>query len=78
MKNSMKKLSYWIKERNNPQFDKPYYVGLGQRTKASINESKKSVGYGSNHYCEYKNEVDYRNRINELKNSGYSVSEQNF
>ncbi|MDR2653191.1 MAG: hypothetical protein LBC68_12930 [Prevotellaceae bacterium] len=78
MKTTKRKLSYWIKERHNPQFDKPYYVGLGQRAKSYIKALIKSSTYGCNCYHRYTTEEEYRNRINELISNGYSVQERNY
>jgi hypothetical protein len=67
-----KRLSYWIKERHNPQFDNPYYSACGQLTKK---EAKKKEGslYGFNVMLEYKTEDEYSKAIEQFKSDGFSV-----
>lgn len=68
----MSRLSWWIKERDNPQFDKPYYIMCGQITKAEA-KRKENTMYGSVIMLEYKTEEEYNNAIIKLKVEGYSV-----
>lgn len=51
---------FYIKERHNPQFDKPYYVPKGQLTKKDANKMENSL-YGDNYMLvdqSVKNDVD--------------------
>lgn len=69
----MKKLSYWIKERHNPQFDKPYYVTYGQMTKAEAYK-KEDTRYGTNYMLEYKTEAAYLAAAEQFKKDGFRVT----
>ncbi len=63
---------FYIKERHNPQFDKPYYVACGQLTKKDA-KAMESPLYGDNHMIEYQTEQEYNGAIEKLKSDGYSV-----
>ena len=67
-----RKLSYWIKERHNPQFDKPYYSACGQLTKKAARDKEKP-GYGFNIMHEYKTEAEYLAALEQIKAEGYNV-----
>lgn len=62
---------YWIKQRYNPQLG-TYYVGCGQMSKTAAKKHEKSR-YGSNTMIEFEDEIDYMERLDELKKSGESV-----
>ena len=68
----MKALSYWIKERINPQFG-TYYVPCGQLTKRKANRCENAL-YGDNIMHPFKTEDEYRARIEELRKMGESVT----
>lgn len=66
------KKSFYIKERHNPQFDKPYYVPQGQLSKAEAKRKEKSL-YGDNIMLEYKTFEEYVEAQNKFKKEGFSV-----
>ncbi len=62
---------FYLKERHNPQLQKPYYVTYGQLT---IKEVKmKQVGYGENYMLPFDIEEEYLAEIERLKLAGFSV-----
>lgn len=63
---------FYIKERCNSQFVKPYYVALGEISKK---ESKKSIStvYGNNYLLTFDNFKDYNDKIKDLENQGFIV-----
>jgi len=63
---------FYLKERHNPQFDKPYYVAEGQLTKAEAKKKEKSA-YGDNYILAYDTEKEYKDAIDKLINDGFSV-----
>ncbi len=63
---------FYIKQRNNPQFDKPYYVAEGQLTKKDAKKKESSL-YGNNYMTGYATEQEYKDAIEKLKADGYSV-----
>lgn len=66
--------SYWIKERHNPQFARPYYQTYGQlptRTALRLENTK----YGTNIMLEFETLEAYNQKIAELKNAGFTVHE---
>jgi hypothetical protein len=63
---------FYIKERNNPQFKKPYYVAEGQLTKKDAKKKENSL-YGDNYMTGYATEQEYKDAIEKLKADGYSV-----
>lgn len=69
----MKKQSYWIKERHNPQFDKPYFMAYGQLSKRAAKKKEESL-YGWNVMIEYKTEAEYIAAIENFKASGFRVA----
>lgn len=66
------KKSYWIKERHNPQFDKPYYSACGQLSKREALRKENSL-YGTNVMLEYKTREEYDKAIAKLFLEGYAV-----
>lgn len=64
--------SYYIKERHNPQFKKPYFVACGQLSKAAAKRKDASL-HGYNVMREYKTESEYNQAIENLKSKGYEV-----
>jgi hypothetical protein len=63
---------FYLKERHNPQFKKPYYVPEGQLSKAEARRRENSV-YGYNVMLEYETEKEYNEAIAKLKADGYNV-----
>jgi len=63
---------FYIKERHNPQFNKPYYVPQGQLTKKDANKMENSI-YGDNYMLAYETEQEYKDAIEKLKAEGYRV-----
>jgi hypothetical protein len=68
----MRQLSYWIKERHNPQFDKPYYMAKGQLTKAAAKRMEDSL-YGFNVMLEYPTKKAYEEALIDLRSKGFAV-----
>lgn len=73
MKNKKK---FYIGERRNPQFDKPYYMAYGQLSKTAASQKSKTI-YGSIFITEYQTEAEYKSKIESLQQNGYRVSVQN-
>lgn len=63
---------FYLKERHNPQFDKPYYVKLGQITKAEAMRHENSI-YGYNKILIFENENSYNKAIADLIADGYNI-----
>lgn len=63
---------FWLKERFNPQFDKPYYIRCGQLTKVEAKKKENSL-YGYNNMISFNNQEEYENRIKTLIEQGFSV-----
>lgn len=63
---------FYIKERNNPQFDSPYYVPLGAISKAEARRYERPK-YGNNTVHAFNTKEAYTARIEELKKSGASI-----
>jgi hypothetical protein len=61
-----RKMSYWIKERFNPQFDKPYYVLCGTLSKRAA-KLKENTKYGVNVMYEYLTPEEYKAAIIKLE-----------
>lgn len=59
---------YWIKERYNPQFKEPYYVGMGQLSVREARKHEKTI-YGENTMLSFDTEAEYKEKINQLLNS---------
>ena len=67
----MKRL-YYIGERHNPQFPKPYYKMYGQLYKKEV-KAKENCLYGSMRLTGYATEEEYLDAIKQLREAGYSV-----
>lgn len=67
-----KKLFY-IGQRINPQFSKPYYNSYGQLTKTEA-KKKEDCLYGSIILTSFDNVVDYENDIIRIKSEGFKVN----
>ena len=66
------KKKFYLKERHNPQFEKPYYVPQGQLSKTAAKKKENSL-YGDNVMLEYETEKEYNDAIAKLKADGYNV-----
>jgi len=67
-----KRLSFWIKERINPQLG-VYYVPCGQMSMRDADKYESGTLYGSNIMHRFNDEDSYKKRIEELKAAGESV-----
>lgn len=63
---------FYIKERHNPQFDKPYYVPCGQLTKKEAREAEDSL-YGYNIMIPFPSKDEYEKAIEKYKSDGFNV-----
>lgn len=63
---------FYIKERENPQFKKPYYQALGQITKKEAKKHENTV-YGWNNVRSYETEDEYNKALDKLKADGFRV-----
>lgn len=61
---------YYIKERHNPQFDKPYYSACGQLSKREAHKKENSL-YGNNVMLEYASLEEYNKALEQFKAAGY-------
>jgi len=68
----MKKKLFYLKERHNPQFKKPYYVREGQLSKTEVKKKENSL-YGDNYMLSYNTRKEYNDAIEKLKANGYIV-----
>jgi len=66
-------MKFYIKERYNPQFDKPYYVALGKLTKKEAKKKESSI-YGNNYILSYDTEENYNKALNDFKEKGFNVN----
>jgi len=66
------KLFYYIKERHNPQFKKPYYIPEGLLTKKEA-LIKENSSYGFNIMLKYNTIQEYTKAIQQFKNDGFNV-----
>ena len=67
--------SYWIKERSNPQFKEPYYVGYGQLSQKEAKEHEGTL-YGYNIMLRFMTKNEYEAKLAELKALGKDVVER--
>jgi hypothetical protein len=65
-------MKFYIKERHNPQFEKPYYTTYGQLTNKAAKD-KARTSYGTNYMIAYDTIEDYNAAIIDFKNRGYSI-----
>ncbi len=66
-----KPLSYWIKQRHNPQRG-IYYVACGQLSRAEA-QAKESTLYGTNVLLRYDTEEAYLAKLAKLRADGERV-----
>ena len=60
------KAKYWyIKERHNPQFEKPYYTALGNISQTEARKHENPL-YGYNVLIRFETEKDYMEKCKEL------------
>ncbi len=72
MKTTKRIKLFYIGERFNPQFKKPYFVAYGILSKTAVKEKESSV-YGSMSLTPYETEELYNQKIEQLKDEGYNV-----
>jgi hypothetical protein len=66
---------WYIGQRDNPQFDKPYFVAYGQLSKTEVKAKEKSL-YGSMYLTGFATQQEYESKINDLRNRGFRVTER--
>ena len=66
------KQKYWIKRRDNPQLDKPYFITYGKITKKRAMEIEHTI-YGYNTMLSYDTEEEYKRAIEEFRSQGISI-----
>ena len=67
----MRKLSYWIKERDNPQLG-IYYVACGQMTVKFAKACERPL-YGFNYMRKYPTRESYEQALAALRTAGEKV-----
>lgn len=67
-----RQLSFWIKERHNPQLG-TYYVAMGQMTVRAANRYVRITLYGDNIMHCFKSREEYDERLKGLRQSGAQV-----
>jgi hypothetical protein len=67
-----RKKLFYIGERQNPQFQKPYYVNYGFLSKTEANEKEK-CSYGSMYLMSYETAEEAQLAINKLKDEGFRI-----
>lgn len=67
----MRQLSYWIKERCNPQLG-TYYVACGQLTVAEAKRMERTI-YGDNTMLRFATKELYDAKLDELRKAGKRV-----
>lgn len=70
----MAALKYYIGEKSNPQFSKPYYVAYGTLTTHQA-KMKENDPFHSQpvKVTAYDTQEDYTKRVEQLKSSGHTV-----
>ena len=63
---------WWIKERHNPQFKKPYFILSGQMTIKEAKQMENPI-YGENYMHKFSTKKEYEKRIQELRSSGVKL-----
>jgi hypothetical protein len=64
---------FYIVERHNPQFKKPYYIKCGQLSKKEAKAKGSSI-YGTNYLLTYQTEQEYNDAIELFKAKGFNVN----
>ena len=67
-----RKKLYYIGERSNPQFQKPYYVNYGFLSKAEA-VRKEKCSYGSMHLTAYETVEEALIAFRKLKDEGFRI-----
>ena len=67
-----RKMNWWIKERHNPQFTKPYYTGCGQLSKRAARKHEQPL-CGENVMIAFTSKRAYLRRLDELRAAGNVV-----
>ena len=65
---------YYIKERHNPQFDKPCYKAFGNTLTAKEAKRYEDSLYGYNIMLKFSSKKEYEKKIVELQETGFSVA----
>lgn len=73
-KTKSKGMKYYILERHNPQFDKPYYAMCGRLPLQMAKERERGVLYGYIVMLPYDTESEYLAASEDLKAKGFNVS----
>ena len=63
---------WWIRERVNPQFKKPYYIAYGKIPIKEALQLEKSI-YGDNYMLRFESEIDYKVKLSKLRQNGFDV-----
>lgn len=63
---------HYIKERHNPQFEKPYYTACGLLTKSEAKRLEKAI-YGHNIMLSYRTAEEYQAAIKRFEKDGFNV-----
>lgn len=58
-------MKYYIKERHNPQFKKPYYIAYGKLSKKEANKIEDSL-YGCNIILSFSTKKEYKEKCKQL------------
>ena len=73
-KTAKRQKQWYIGERQNPQFSKPYYVAYGQLSKKAAAEKENGSLYGSMDLTPYETEEAYNKALESLKSEGFTVN----
>ncbi|MEO6305071.1 MAG: hypothetical protein ABIP51_18075 [Bacteroidia bacterium] len=65
-------MKYYLIERHNPQFSKPYYIKQGQLSKKDAKKLT-APGYGYNNAVEFETEEEYNKAILGATANGFRV-----
>ncbi len=64
---------FYLKERDNPQFDKVFYVKMGQCSKTEAKKHEQTL-YGFNRMIPYETEQEYNDAIKQYELAGFKVN----
>lgn len=64
---------YYIGERVNPQLKKSYFNTYGKLTKKEANKKENTL-YGPMYMISFRTKKEYEDKINKLKNDGFTVN----
>jgi hypothetical protein len=63
---------FYIKRRDNPQLEKPYYIAEGQLSKTEANRKGRAI-YGSNEMLPFDTVEQYEAELARLRSEGFHV-----